>query len=127
VIARSNACGDAALVHLVATLRDALRSIDLIGRMGGEEFCIVLPLDDEAGAALAAERMRARLGGAPVPWEGGQVPMTASFGVAQARTSDASPDEVLQRADAALYRAKNLGRNRVCTTEDGAPAQTPAR
>ncbi|MDN3919350.1 GGDEF domain-containing protein [Roseateles violae] len=108
-----HAAGDAALLRLIEVLRPCVREIDRLGRLGGEEFCALLPLTDLAGAGVVAERMRASLEGCEFDWDGERWPLTASFGVAEARPDDASADAVLARADAAMYRAKELGRNRV--------------
>lgn len=106
-----HAAGDAALKRLVAVLRDCVREVDRIGRLGGEEFCVVLPLTNIAGAALVAERMRKCLAEGHFEWQGKTWPLTASFGVAEAESGDVSPEAVLGRADQAMYRAKAQGRN----------------
>lgn len=108
-----HAAGDAALRQLVQVLRPCLREVDQLARMGGEEFCVLLPDTDLAGAALVAERMRALVDEAPLHWQDVDWPVSASFGIAEASAddADASPEQVLIRADAALYRAKSQGRN----------------
>ncbi|MFH7041454.1 GGDEF domain-containing protein [Paucibacter sp. JuS9] len=108
-----HAAGDAALKHLVQQLQGCLREADRLGRLGGEEFGVLLPLSDQAGALHAAERMRATLQAHPLLWQGQPWPMTASFGVAVAQGPHDDADALMQRADAALYRAKEAGRNRV--------------
>ena len=106
-----HAAGDAALRQLVHELQPCLREVDRFGRLGGEEFCVLLPDTDLAGAALVAERMRALVDAAPLRWLEQDWPLSASFGIAEAERDDASEDAVLARADAAMYRAKNQGRN----------------
>ena len=106
-----HAAGDAALRQMVRELQPCLREVDRFGRLGGEEFCVLLPDTDIAGAALVAERMRALVDMAPLRWLEQDWPLSASFGVAEAERGDESGDMVLARADAALYRAKNQGRN----------------
>jgi diguanylate cyclase (GGDEF)-like protein len=104
--------GDRALVHLVELLRRDARDIDLIGRLGGEEFAILLPETSPAAGFDVAERMRKAVRAAPTP-DG--IRMTASFGVA------ACEDGVdpIARADGALYVAKASGRDRTCVASDG--------
>lgn len=108
-----HAAGDAALLHLVQVLQGCLRESDQLGRLGGEEFGVLLPLSDQAGAIRSAERMRAALAAKPLQWQGQAWPMSASFGVAAAAPTDSEAEGLMLRADKALYRAKELGRNRV--------------
>ena len=112
-----HAAGDAALLHCVAVWQAHLRELDRLGRVGGEEFCALLPLDrpdNLAAAAAVAERLRAQLAAAPLRWQGTELPLTASFGVALPVVGDATGEVALARADAELYRAKAEGRDRVC-------------
>jgi len=113
-----HAAGDAALRHCVRLWQPLLREPDPLGRLGGEEFCALLPLPapDDLGTALAvAERLRAALAATPLPWQGRTLALTASFGVALPRPDDDAAGSLgLAAADAALYRAKAEGRNRVC-------------
>ncbi len=109
--------GDAALQHCVRIWQAGLREVDRLGRLGGEEFCALLPLapaGDLATAATVAERLRASLAGQALQWNGLSLPLTASFGVALPVAGDAEGEIGLARADAELYRAKAEGRNRVC-------------
>lgn len=112
-----HAVGDAVLVALARTLNGNIRTdIDVVARIGGEEFVVVLPHTDAAGAAALAERLRCALAiGNEIDWTA----PTASFGVATLGESDTGIDALVQRADAALYLAKRRGRNRVVV--DGAP------
>jgi len=112
-----HAAGDAALQRLVEVLGHSVRDVDRMGRMGGEEFCVLLPLTDLAGAALVAERMRWTLEQSQFSWQGKPWPLTASFGIAEALPSDANADAVLIRADQGMYRAKAQGRNLVQARE----------
>lgn len=108
-----HAAGDAVLRHFAGLTLATLRKIDLIGRLGGEEFALILPGTDAEGAHLYAERLRraveehACLAGAV------EVPVTVSIGLTLFETSDIGTDLPLARADAALYQAKQEGRNRV--------------
>jgi diguanylate cyclase (GGDEF)-like protein len=106
-----HAAGDAALRQMVRELQPCVREVDRFGRLGGEEFCVLLPDTDIAGAALVAERMRALVHATPLRWLEQDWPLSASFGLAEAERGDASATVVLARADAALYRAKGQGRN----------------
>ncbi|MFG6486516.1 GGDEF domain-containing protein [Roseateles sp. BYS78W] len=109
--------GDAALQHCVRIWQAGLRKVDRLGRLGGEEFCALLPLaspGDLATAAAVTERLRAALAAEPLAWEGLLLPLSASFGVALPVAGDAAGEIGLARADAELYRAKAEGRNRVC-------------
>jgi len=106
-----HAAGDAALQALVQALKPCVRAVDRLGRLGGEEFCALLPDTGLAGALLVAERMRVNLEASGFSWDGKTCPLTASFGVAEASLADASAEQVLMRADRALYQAKAQGRN----------------
>ena len=108
-----HAAGDAVLCEVAALLRTDRRVTDVLGRLGGEEFALLVrgaSLDD--GWALA-ERLRAQLAALEVDHEGRIATTTGSFGVAPLRSDDRVPDEAVQRADAAMYAAKRGGRNRV--------------
>ena len=102
--------GDAALQVVAAILRDHARIGDLVARIGGEELAWLLSETSAASAAQAAERLRAAIAAAPIALPLG---LTASMGIAARRTADTSAEEMFRRADSALYRAKDLGRNRV--------------
>jgi diguanylate cyclase (GGDEF)-like protein len=106
-----HAVGDRVLVETTEVCRAPLRGSDILGRIGGEEFAIVLPHTDSEAALNVAEGIRAALEKRPIT-EG--VPaISASFGVAALDSRAVQLDELLRRADAALYEAKNRGRN-VC-------------
>ena len=107
--------GDEALRRVAQILKAAARGSDPVARYGGEEFTAILPDADEEGAALLAERLRAAVEGADWPLR----PVTISLGVATLAPGE-TPGELVARADAALYRAKRGGRNRVARAEGGA-------
>jgi diguanylate cyclase (GGDEF)-like protein len=111
-----HATGDDALVLFAETARAALREHDIMGRLGGEEFALVLPGTDLAGALHAAERLRAAVTDVPLLTDGNQYRMSVSIGVVLI-----DPDEhinsALARADHALYAAKSAGRDRVVSGE----------
>ena len=111
--------GDLVLQRFSATVSASMRPYDLIGRYGGEEFVICLPGADGLQAASAAERIRKKVEAMEiiVPDGSRSVRITASFGAtAYSVESRESMDSIIKKADDALYRAKNEGRNRVCTT-----------
>lgn len=115
--------GDVVLKHVAATLREMLRSYDIIGRIGGEEFMIISPgLDLEEAAALA-DRLRLAIAGERVSEGGILVRVTVSAGVASIITEDDSVQALIKRADMALYRAKQSGRNQVAAGVDASPNQ----
>ncbi|BCL76290.1 hypothetical protein JHS3_20260 [Jeongeupia sp. HS-3] len=105
--------GDAALVHLVDTVKAGIREADLFGRVGGEEFGLLLPQTPASGAALLLDRLRQHIEQRALQTDGGAVAFTISIGYAVARAGD-DADSLRARADAALYVAKQGGRNRVC-------------
>ncbi|MGQ0734946.1 MAG: diguanylate cyclase [Acidobacteriota bacterium] len=111
-------CGDAVLAAVGQRMREALRGSDLKCRYGGEEFVVLLPETPLHGARLAAESLRRQIADTTIPWAGETVRITASIGVAQAAVGEISLQSLLARADKALYRAKQDGRNRVCTEPD---------
>jgi two-component system, cell cycle response regulator len=106
--------GDRVLVEVAACCVRATRDVDIKARLGGEEFCLLLPETATAGACVVAERLRRTI--AALRFESGEqsFAVTASFGIAE-RRSDEDADNQLRRADQALYDAKNTGRNRVAT------------
>jgi diguanylate cyclase (GGDEF)-like protein/PAS domain S-box-containing protein len=104
--------GDAVLKHVAQLMRKALRKIDIAARVGGEEFAIILPGVDSNAARKSAERLREVLAKTPLVQFGKTISVTASIGIATMDSHDPSADDALIRADKALYRAKNSGRNR---------------
>ncbi len=109
-----HAVGDEVLRWFARTLRDFMRHDDLLVRMGGEEFCLLLPDLDESGASRVAERIRLEFEArSAAPTTAGELRITASFGVAPFGPGDEGLDLRLRQADEALYAAKRGGRNRV--------------
>lgn len=119
-----HAIGDETLRLFAATASANMRQSDVIGRLGGEEFVAILPGNAQE-ALLVAERVRAAFEAAGVEIGGHKIGATVSIGVAEAGPPLAEFGEILQRADAALYRAKEGGRNRVVIDGD-APATLAA-
>ena len=109
--------GDRLLVEGTRRMLEALRSEDELGRYGGEEFLAVFPMTDAEGGASAGERLRRAVFAvplsAPVPGATTRDRASVSVGIATIREEDTSLDVLLRRADAALYEAKQTGRNRV--------------
>jgi diguanylate cyclase (GGDEF)-like protein len=107
--------GDLVLQTFGERLLANLREADLAGRIGGEEFLMVLPETDLAGARPFAERLRKAIAEVPVPLpNSGGLHISCSLGLAERTSADQEAGQLLARADAALYRAKAEGRNRVC-------------
>jgi diguanylate cyclase (GGDEF)-like protein len=110
---RGHAAGDRVLKAVAQALVGSAREIDVVGRIGGEEFCVLLPRTDRSAADRAAERLRAAIADLAVPWKEQFIEVTASIGVAVCESASESSQTVLDRADKAMYRAKETGRNRV--------------
>ncbi len=110
--------GDAVLQKLSAVCLQTMREIDLVGRIGGEEFAILLPQTTTAQAQEIAERLRAEVAATQMPLEqGGFFSCTVSIGVTGFAPTDVDLESAFKRADAAMYSAKKSGRNRVCVQE----------
>lgn len=108
-----HATGDNCLKHLTALVRGELRKIDTAGRLGGEEFGIILPGADPTSAQVFAERLRLKVADTPFVLKDQVIQLTVSIGVAAMDGKDADAVAVLARADRALYGAKEGGRNRL--------------
>jgi diguanylate cyclase (GGDEF)-like protein len=111
--AHGHAVGDMVLQHFSRLLRASLRQTDTAGRIGGEEFCVLLRGSDLEGVRVFAERFRRQLETEPVILGDLPLTVTASGGGSTFLSTDTIPAAAMQRADAALYRAKAAGRNRV--------------
>lgn len=102
---------DAALVHAARLWTGCLRSSDLLARYGGHEFALLMA-DTASGAHSLVERLQAALASSPLVWQGGEIALTARFGLVTVEGSQASPpDELIRQADAALSRVQETGRN----------------
>ena len=104
--------GDEALTHFVNVIKDVKRTTDVLARYGGEEFIIILPNTEQDDAIRVVERVQRKLTKEFFMHSDERVVITFSAGVAQ-RIGEETPEEIIPRADAALYAAKNAGRNRV--------------
>ncbi|MEW6766022.1 MAG: diguanylate cyclase [Pseudomonadota bacterium] len=108
-----HAAGDLVLTTVAEVLRAELRQGDVAGRLGGEEFAVLLPETDLSHGHVVAERLRTSLEATALKIANEPVRITASIGCAEIRSGETSVDEALARVDRALYRAKTTGRNRV--------------
>jgi diguanylate cyclase (GGDEF)-like protein len=111
--------GDEMLVRTAAALARHVRAGDVSGRFGGEEFVVLLPGADEREACSVVERLRERVSAITLPAAGAQVTVTVSIGVAALGTHGNELFELLAGADAAVYRAKESGRDQVCLLPPG--------
>lgn len=109
--------GDIAIIAACTRMQDCVRSHDLVGRYGGEEFLVVIPETDNAGALQIAERIRTHLSANAVMWQSNEITMTATIGVALSRPEDSS-STLLRRADMALYTGKAISRDTVQVAEE---------
>lgn len=107
--------GDVALCRVADACRDELRESDIIGRLGGEEFVLILPQTDAAGAAVVADRLREHIAAMEVETETARFRVTVSLGVTELQSTDTGITDLIRRADEALYLSKSEGRNRVRT------------
>ncbi len=111
--------GDEAIRRVARTLRETAREIDVCGRYGGEEFAVILPNTNAAGAVIFCERFRRRLEKTEIPARGASIHISVSLGVAALTMAIGSPTAWIECADRALYRAKAGGRNQTCVYAQG--------
>jgi diguanylate cyclase (GGDEF)-like protein len=123
-----HAAGDAVLVHVGSLLKSRLRASDIVSRYGGEEFLVLIPDATYESTVDLANNLRQIIDQSPAKHDGKEIPVHASFGVAVSHIdSGDSAQDAIARADAALYAAKALGRNRVVGWEEiAAQAAQPA-
>ncbi len=122
-----HAAGDEVLKAVAAACRDTLGTDALFGRLGGEEFAIVLPGADGGAAFATAEALRAAIACRPLRAGLTPGPVTASFGISTLSVANEDIDTLLAQADAAMYRAKHDGRNRCIAWNDVRPPRPASR
>lgn len=105
--------GDAVLIHISKLLQECLRKSDWAFRIGGEEFCLLLQVETPGGATKVAETIRRLIESTPCYYEGREIALSASIGVAMYPEEEKVFEKLLQRADEYMYHAKENGRNRV--------------
>lgn len=122
-----HAVGDEVLKAIVNECRTATRKGDVVGRLGGEEFAVLLAEVGGDEAAVAAENLRSHVADTPIETPDGTLILTVSIGSTECLLHEETPDDALKRADDALYEAKRRGRNQVCSADpamDASPAGT---
>src|SRR3990167_8373715 len=107
--------GDQILREVGFLIRENIREIDIAGRYGGEEFSVILPDTDHEGAQFAAERIRRAIEETTIKAYDASVKITVSIGTSTFPDDGRKTDELIDKADWALYRAKKMGRNKVCS------------
>ena len=105
--------GDATLVEVASRVRRVLREYDAVGRYGGEEFIVLLSNTNLEPALKLCDRIRKAIQDQPISTPGGMISVTASIGLASNHAGPVTPEGIIAVADAALYRAKANGRNRI--------------
>lgn len=109
--------GDKVIQHLARLLMQSIRTTDVAGRYGGEEFVVLLPGVDNVGARLFAERLRKRVEALQVEHEGQVISFTISLGISDMSGKPETHEQLIREADQALYDSKHNGRNRVTVYE----------
>ncbi|MES2352869.1 MAG: diguanylate cyclase [Pseudomonadota bacterium] len=103
--------GDAVLRAAAARVTNVIRTADIFGRYGGEEFALILPETDLAAATIVGEKVRKAIGETPIEFDGQKLTATTSVGITTMRSDLPAYEALIHEADTALYRAKGLGRN----------------
>ena len=122
---RGHLCGDALITSASAAISSSLRGSDVKGRYGGDEFVVILPETPAEGAEQVAEGLRQGIAAQHVAWNGQRVSITASLGVTTWTREDQDPAMIIARVDAALLRAKELGRNVAVSSRVGVLRRRP--
>ena len=105
---------DHVLIEVTERCKDNLRVHDIIARLGGEEFCILLPYTNQEQAQKVAERLRQKIEIMPIISEGKRIKVTISVGISLVAVGDVDGHDAIERADKKLLEAKSMGKNRVC-------------
>jgi diguanylate cyclase (GGDEF)-like protein len=113
--------GDQILKLLANTIKRSVRAVDMVGRLGGEEFVVVMPETSAEGALAASQNVMSNIRQTRLRTDDFNIPMTVSIGIATVSLDDKNFDSVLQRADVALYAAKRQGRDRAVVSACGFP------
>ena len=108
-----HAAGDQVIINIANILKDNLREYDIVGRLGGEEFCMFLPNIEIDVATGIAERVRNKVAELTTAFKSHSITITVSIGLTVIKDAEVSINNILRRADKALYQAKNSGRNKV--------------
>jgi diguanylate cyclase (GGDEF)-like protein len=119
--AHGHQAGDAAIRHVATHANECLRTGDVFGRIGGEEFAALLPATDDSTARKVAERIRQTIEQTPLNHHGDQIHLTVSIGLMSGALTGDNIETLIQCADKVMYRAKNAGRNRSLTHADQFP------
>lgn len=106
-----HSCGDRTIINIVNTISGLLRKCDIIGRIGGDEFAVLLRNTNASQAEVVARKLIAALNNAPLEFDNDRILTTVSIGGTVIRPDDEHLEQVMARADLALYNAKNAGRN----------------
>ena len=106
--------GDQVLIEVTERCKDNIRVHDILARLGGEEFCILLPYTDSDQAKKVAERLREKIEIKPIIVDGLRVKVTISVGISLVSTCDEDGHQAMERADQKLFQAKESGRNQIC-------------
>ena len=106
--------GDQVLIEVTERCKDNIRVHDIMARLGGEEFCILLPYTDSNQAKKVAERLREKIEIKPIIVDGLRVKVTISVGISLVSTGDEDGHQAMERADQKLFQAKESGRNQIC-------------
>ena len=109
-----HAVGDQVLIEVTERCKDNLRYHDIVARLGGEEFCVLLPYTTAMHAEGIAERLRCKIESMPIISEGSRIKVTISVGISLVCSDDSDGHDAMQRADQKLLEAKQNGRNQVC-------------
>ncbi len=119
--------GDVMLQAVAGVLQETVREQDSVARMGGDEFCVLLPATTLEDALAVAERLREEIEGLVVNYRGEKVKTGASLGVASSDVSGLGWQLLMDSSDSALYRAKREGRNRVVAAKRESSAEAPSQ